>query len=99
MSFKYAGTGHVVSVLVDHRRGGRIRDVWVGEAKNVLARATAMSQQDPKLAFTMISAADARTRLDRAIAAGECPRLPEDAANVASARAILRARVALLPLR
>jgi hypothetical protein len=78
MSFKYAGTGHVVSVLVDHRRGGRIKDVWVGEAKNVLARARAMSQQDPKLVFTMISAADARARLHRSprVNARNCPRMP-----------------------
>jgi hypothetical protein len=99
MSFAYAEAGHVVSVLIDHRHGGRIKDVWVGEAKNVLARARAMSQQDPKLVFTMISAADARARLERAIAAGECPQQPEETANVASARAILRARVAMLPRR
>jgi len=98
MSFAYAQAGHVVSVLIDHRRGGgRIKDVWVGDAENVLARARAMSQLDPKMAFEMISPGCARARLERAIIAGECPRQPEEAANVASARAILRARVAHLP--
>ena len=97
-SFAYARAGHVVSVLVDHHRGGgRIKDVWVGDAENVLARARAMSQLDPKIAFEMIGPADARARLERAIIAGECPQQPEETANVASARAILRARVAHLP--
>ncbi len=96
-SFAYGHVSHVVSVLVDHRRGGRVKDVWVGEAENVLARARAMSQLDPKMAFEMISPGAARARLERAVIAGECPRQPEEAANVASARAILRARVAHLP--
>jgi hypothetical protein len=97
-SFAYARARHVVSVLVDHHRGGgRIKDVWVGDAENVLARARAMSQLDPKIAFEMIGPADARARLERAIIAGECPQQPEETANVASARAILRARVAHLP--
>lgn len=97
MSFAYGSAGHVVSVLIDHRRGGRIKDVWVGEAENVLSRARAMSQLDPKIAFAMISPASARARLERAVIAGECPQQPEETANVASARAILRARVAHLP--
>jgi hypothetical protein len=97
MSFAYGQAGHVVSVLVDHRRGGRIKDVWVGEAENVLVRARAMSQRDPQIAFTMISPGTARARVERAVIAGECPQQHEEAANVASARAILRARVAHLP--
>jgi hypothetical protein len=44
----------------------------------------------------MISAADARRRAERAIAAGECPGQPDEFSSVASTRAILRARVALL---
>jgi hypothetical protein len=97
MSFAYGQAGHVVSVLIDHRRGGRVKDVWVGEAENVLARARAMSQLDPKIAFEMISPGSARARLERAVVAGECPQQPDEAANVAAARAILRARVAHLP--
>jgi hypothetical protein len=48
------------------------------------------------LTFQMISQADARTRMDRAIAAGECPQQPDEAGNVASRRALLRARAAVL---
>jgi hypothetical protein len=44
----------------------------------------------------MITQTDARGRMNRAIAAGECPERLEEAGNVASRRAILLARVALL---
>jgi hypothetical protein len=48
------------------------------------------------MVFEMITQADARGRMDRAIAAGECPQQPDEVGNVASRRAILRARVDLL---
>jgi hypothetical protein len=44
----------------------------------------------------MLTEAGARGRLDRAVAAGECPLQPEEIGNVASRRALLRARAALL---
>jgi hypothetical protein len=56
-----------------------------------------MAAQDPEMTFEMISQQDARARMDRAFAAGECPRQPAEIGNVASRRALLRARVALLP--
>ena len=46
--------------------------------------------------FKNSTQADARARMDGAIAAGECPQQPEEVGNVASRRAILQARVALL---
>jgi len=96
MSFDYTAGRHVVSVLLDHSFGGGIKNVWVGEAGDVLARTEAMAQQDPGMVFEMISPADARIRAERALAAGECPAQPDEVSAVASARAILRARVALL---
>ena len=99
MSFWYAGRGHVVSVLLDHDQGGGIKNVWVGESGDVLDRTRQMAARNPKMIFEMITQADARGRMDRALAAGECPQQPEEAGNVASKRAILRARVALLPRR
>ncbi len=83
-------------MLLDHSFGGGIKNVWVGEAGDVLARTEAMAQQDPGMVFEMISPADARIRAERALAAGECPAQPDEVAAVASARAILRARVARL---
>lgn len=96
MTFWYGEHGHVVSVLLDGAEGGGIKNVWVGEAADLLDRTIEMSQQDPGMVFEMITQSDARARMDRAIAAGECPQQPEERAAVASTRAILRARVALL---
>jgi hypothetical protein len=97
MSFGYDTELHVVSLLLDHGCGGGIKDVWVGDAGDVLERTRAMADQDPAMIFEMISPADARVRALRAIAAGECPSQPGEIGNVSSTRAILRTRVALLP--
>ncbi len=97
LSFEYTAGRHVVSMLLDHSRGGGIKNVWVGQADDVLDRTKTMAAEDPGMLFEMISLADARVRADRAIAAGECPDQPDEVASVASTRAILRARVALLP--
>ena len=96
MSFWYGESGHVVSVLLDRDQGGGIKNVWVGASEGVLERTREMSQHDPTMVFEMITQADARGRMDRAIAAGECPQQPDEVSNVASRRAILRARVDLL---
>jgi hypothetical protein len=97
MSFRYGARAHVVSVLIDHTQGGAIQDIWIGPRADVLTRTRQLSAADPQMTFEMIGAADARARMQRAIAAGESPRQPEETANVASRSAILRARVALLP--
>ncbi|HTS99130.1 MAG TPA: hypothetical protein VMI33_21185 [Streptosporangiaceae bacterium] len=96
MTFWYADRGHVVSVLLDRDQGGGIKNVWIGDSAGVLDRTRQMARQDPGMLFEMITQPDARARMERALAAGECPRQPEEAGNVASRRAILRARVALL---
>jgi hypothetical protein len=96
MSFWYADSGHVVSALLDRDQGGGIKNVWVGAAEGVLERTREMSLHDPSMIFEMVTQADARGRMDRAIAAGECPQQPDEVGNVASRRAILLARVDLL---
>ena len=95
-SFWYGDQGHVVSVLLDRAQGGGIKNTWVGESGDVLDRTREMAEQDPKMIFEMITQADAGGRMHRAIAAGECPQRPEEVSNVASRRAILQARAALL---
>jgi hypothetical protein len=97
MSFRYGREAHVVSVLIDYAEGGAIRDIWVGAMADVLARTRALSAADPGMTFEMITPQDARVRMHRAIAAGECPRQPEEISNVASRWAIRRARVGQLP--
>jgi hypothetical protein len=96
-TFWYSERGHVLSVLLDLTQGGGIKNVWVGASGDVFDRTVQMARQDPGMIFEVISQADARARLDRAIAAGECPQQPEEAGNVASRRAFLRARAAVLP--
>jgi hypothetical protein len=96
MTFLYADSGHVVSVLLDHAQGGGIKNVWVGGSSDLLDRAKQLSKQDPRVILAMITQDDARSRMERAIAAGECPQRPEEKAAVASTRALLRSRVTLL---
>jgi hypothetical protein len=96
LSFGYATGQHVVSLLLDHSCGGGIKNVWVGEAGDVLARTRAMADEDPSMIFEMTGLDAARAKVERAIAAGECPVQPDECSNVASTRAILRARAALL---
>jgi len=96
-AFWYGEQGHVLSVLLDLTQGGGIKNVWVGDLGDVLERTREMARaQEPMMIFEMITEADARGRLDRAIAAGECPHRPDEVGNVASRRALLRARAALL---
>src|ERR1019366_1351344 len=49
MSFGYGAELHVVSLLLDHGCGGGIKDVWVGDAGDVLERTRAMADQDPAM--------------------------------------------------
>ena len=96
-TFWYGERGHVLSVLLDLAQGGGIKNVWVGDAAGVLDRTREMAlMREPMMIFEMITEAGARSRMNRAIAAGECPQQPEEVGNVASRRAILRARAALL---
>jgi hypothetical protein len=97
MSFQYASDWHVVSVLLDRAQGGGIKNVWIGESSDLLDRTRKLSQEDPGMRFQMITQSEARTRMDRAIAAGECPQRQDETASVASTRALLRSRVSLLP--
>jgi hypothetical protein len=55
-----------------------------------------MAAEDASMIFEMISPVAARAKVERALAAGECPVQPDEFSNVASTRAILRARAALL---
>ena len=57
LSFEYTAGRHVVSLLLDHSCGGAIKNVWVGEAGDVLARTKGMAAEDPSMIFEMISPA------------------------------------------
>lgn len=96
LSFAYGSKRHAISVLIDHGLGGRIKDAWVGDALELLAKTRAVAKRDPTLVFDMIDLADARARLERAITAGECPEQPDQIEDVAAHRALLHARMEFL---
>ena len=96
VSFGYGDAEHALSVLIDHGRGGKIKDAWVDSAEGLLDKTWLAAENDPLVVFEPIDAADARTRLERAVAAGECPSKPDEADDLTAHRALLRARVGYL---
>jgi hypothetical protein len=96
MTFAYGDRQHAVCVLIDHGHGGKIRDTWVTKGAGLRADTEREAGRDPLVVFEMIDAAAARLRLERAIAAGECPEQPDQVDDVAAHRALLRARLDLL---
>jgi hypothetical protein len=93
VSFGYGDAEHALSVLIDHGRGGKIKDAWVDSADGLLDKTWMAAENDPLVVFEPIEASDARTRLERAVAAGECPGKPDEVDDLTAHRAILRARV------
>jgi hypothetical protein len=96
MTFSYGDRSHAVSVLIDHVRGGQIRDAWVAQAAGLRAETEQAARDDPLVVFEMIDAADAGRRLKAAIDAGECAEQPDQVDDVAAHRALLHARLELL---
>lgn len=96
VSFGYDGAEHALSVLIDHGKGGGIKDAWVADAVGLLDRTWMLAENDPLVVFERIDASDARARLAAAITAGECPAKPDEADDLAAHRALLRARVRYL---
>jgi hypothetical protein len=96
MTFAYGDKQHAVSVLIDHGRGGKIKDAWVAKGAGLRADTEKAAGGDPLVLFEVIDAADARLRLERAISAGECPEQPDQVDDVVAHRALLHARLDLL---
>jgi hypothetical protein len=96
MTFAYGDRPHAVSVLIDHGRGGKIRDAWVAKTAGLREETEQAAQDDPLVVFEMIDAADAGRRLKAAIAAGECAGQPDQVDDVVAHRALLHARLELL---
>jgi hypothetical protein len=95
-TFGYGDAQHALSVLIDHGRHGRIRDAWVDDADGLIDKTWLAAETDPLVVFEEIDPADARARLEKAIAAGECPVKPDEADDLTAHRAFLHARVRLL---
>ncbi len=96
LSFAYGDKQHAICMLIDHGRGGKIRDSWVSKGAELRADTERAVGDDPLVVFEMIGATDARRRLQRAISAGECPEQPDQVDDVVAHRALLRARLDLL---
>jgi hypothetical protein len=96
LSFGYGPAEHALSVLIDHRRGGRLKDAWVDNAAGLLDKTWLAAQTDPLVVFEAIAPDDARDRLTRAVSAGECPAKPDEADDLAAHRALLHARIRYL---
>jgi len=96
MSFAYGDAEHALSVLIDHGKGGKIKDAWVGDAEGLLDRTFLAVDNDPLVVFETIEAADAHERIERAMLAGECPEKPDEADDITAHRALLHARMNLV---
>ncbi len=96
LSFAYGDKQHALSVLIDHGRGGKIKDTWVAKGAGLRADTEQAAWGNPLVVFEVIDAADACLRLERAMAAGECPEQPDQVDDVVAHRALLRARLDLL---
>jgi hypothetical protein len=95
-TFAYGPREHALSVLIDHNRGGKIRDAWVSDATGLLDKTWLTAENDPSVVFEKIAPADAGERLRKAITAGEAPAKPDESDDITAHRALLRSRVALL---
>jgi len=96
MTFSYGDRPHAVCVLIDHGRGGQIRDAWVVKAPGLRAETEQAARDNPLVVFEMIAAAEAGRKLKAAIGAGECPGQPDQVDDVVAHRALLHARLELL---
>jgi hypothetical protein len=94
--FGYGSAEHALSVLIDHGRGGKIKDAWVDNAEGLLDKTWLAAENDPLIIFEPIEPADASARLAKAIAAGECPSKPDETDDLTAHRTLLRARARYL---
>ncbi len=96
VSFGYGDAEHALSVLIDHGKGGKIKDAWVGDAEGLLDKTWLAAENDPLIVFEHIEPGDAGARLATAVAAGECPSKPDEADDLTAHRALLHARARYL---
>ena len=95
-SFRYGTAEHALSVLIDHGKGGAIKDAWVDDAEGLLDKTWMAADNDPLIVFETLAPADAYQRLAKALAAGECPSKPDETDDLTAHRALLHARIRYL---
>jgi hypothetical protein len=96
ITFSYQeATAHAFSVLIDHSRGGKVKDIWVGDAAGLLDKTKQASAADPNVVFESLPVDEALSRLRDAVRAGESPQDPDQRDSVSAHRALLAARLEL----
>jgi hypothetical protein len=95
-TFGYGEAEHAMSVLIDHGKGGKIKDAWVDDAEGLLHKTWLAAENDPLIVFEPLHAADASERFGQAVAAGECPTKPDESDDLSAHRALLHARIRYL---
>jgi hypothetical protein len=82
-------------VLIDHSHGGKVKDIWVGDAGGLLDKTEQAADADPNVVFEPLPVDEALRRLRDAVRAGESPQDPDQRDSVAAHRALLAARLEL----
>ena len=93
VSFGYGDDEHALSVLIDHGKGGKIKDAWVDNAEGLLDKTWLAAENDPLIVFENLEPGEATERLADALAAGEAPTKSDEADDLTAHRALLRARI------
>jgi hypothetical protein len=93
LTFAYGDKEHTLSVLIDHGRGGKIKDVWVSKGANQLLATELAAGSDPLVEFELLDPPEARKKLQQAMVAGESPEQPDQVDDITAHRALLRARL------
>ncbi len=97
VTFAYRRKEHAVTVLIDHRLGGGVKDCWLSEDPDALWEQTSsVMAQDPRTEFGPIPWDRAQDVLQAALAAPPCPEDEDQVEDVATFLPILRSRLELL---
>lgn len=97
MTFRYGAREHAISVLIDHTKGGKLKDAWVTKGPDQLIVAELAVGSDPLVVFEPLDQADAVARIRQALSAGEAPERSDQADDITAHRALIRARLSREP--
>ncbi len=97
IGFRYGKRSHACIVLIDHRLGGGIKDVWFSDDADDVRRKIEIGSTAEGLMFADYSPWDAAHILEAAVTAPPCPADPDQIDDVATYLPLLLHRVALIP--
>jgi hypothetical protein len=96
VGFRYRRRRHAFAVLIDHRLGGGVRDVWVTDQPEEIRVAYQDEADQNGGEFADYDPAAAHAVLDRALARPPCPVEPDQVENLDLHLDLLRRRMPLL---